>query len=147
LGFVFAFVAVRALPAILPANLPRRQEISPDLSVLLFALAAMTAVALLLGILTAWRSTTGDLQRALTSVSRGFTVGIAGRRLRAYLVVGQIALALVILAGAGLLGRSFLKLLATNPGFDAQKLMTVEFSLPVSREQDTAAQSARTVRQ
>lgn len=129
LGILLAVAAVRALPAILPANLPRQEGIAVDVSVLLFAIAATVAVAVSLALFSAWRSGGGDLQPALASGSRGDGGG-ATQRLRSVLVVGEVALTLVILVGAGLLGRSFLRLVSTSPGFRSDNLVTVEFASP-----------------
>ena len=130
LGILLAAAAVRVLPSILPANLPRQQGIAVDLPVLVFALAATAAVALSLALFAAWRAGGGDLQGALASGSRGDSGGGSSQRLRAVLVSGEIALTLVILVGAGLLGRSFLALVATSPGFRSDRLVTVEFASP-----------------
>ena len=104
-------------------------------SVLLFALAAIVAVAVSLGLFAAWRAATGDLQEALTAGSRSYTGTGASQRLRGFLVIGEIATTLVILIGAGLLGRSFLRLISTNPGFSPQNLITMEFSPPIPQWQ------------
>jgi predicted permease len=130
LGILLAAAAVRALPSILPANLPRQQGIAVNLPVLVFALAASVAVALSLALVAAWRAGGGDLQAALASGSRGDSGGGSSQRLRAVLVSGEIALTLVILVGAGLLGRSFLALVSTSPGFRSDRLVTVEFASP-----------------
>jgi putative ABC transport system permease protein len=136
LGVLIATWVVRVLPAILPANLPRQQDVAINPSVLLFAVAAMLTVAVSLGLFSAWRSTTGDLQEALTAGSRGYSGTAASQRMRGFLVVGEIATTLVILIGAGLLGRSFLRLIATSPGFSQQNLITMEFSLPIPQWPD-----------
>jgi predicted permease len=130
LGILIAVGAVRALPTILPANLPRQQAVAINTPVLLFALAAIVAVAVSLGLFAAWRAAAGDLQQALTAGSRSYSGG-ATQRFRAFLVIGEIAATLVILIGAGLLGRSFLRLISTSPGFSQQNLITMEFSLPI----------------
>jgi len=135
LGILIAAWAVSVLPAILPANLPRQQGVAINTSVLLFALAAIVAVAVSLGLFAAWRAATGDLQEALTAGSRSYTGGGASQRLRGFLVTGEIATTLVILVGAGLLGRSFLRLVSTSPGFSSQNLITMEFSLPIPQSQ------------
>ena len=142
LGILLAVWAVRVLPAILPANLPRQEGIAINTSVLLFALAAIVAVAVSLGLFAAWRAPRGDLQEALTAGSRGHSSGGAGPRVRGFLVIGEIATTLVILVGAGLLGRSFLRLIATSPGFRPQNLITMEFSLPIPQGQVAMEQSA-----
>jgi len=135
LGILIAAWAVKVIPAILPANLPRQQGIAVNTSVLLFALAATVAVAISLGLFAAWRAGAGDLQEALGSGSRSYTGGGGSQRLRGFLVVGEIATTLVILVGAGLLGRSFLRLISTNPGFRQENLITMEFSPPIPQGQ------------
>ena len=130
LGILIAAWTVKVLPAVLPANLPRQQGIAMNTSVLLFALAAIVAVAVSLGLFAAWRATAGDLQEALTAGSRSYTGTGASQRLRGLIATGEIATTLVILIGAGLLGRSFLRLLSTSPGFNQQNLITMEFSPP-----------------
>src|SRR6266704_1925570 len=130
LGILLAIWAVKILPAILPTNLPRKQGIVVNTPVLLFALAAIVAVAFLLGLFSAWRAGSGDLQEALSAGSRSFSGGGSSHRLRSSLVVGEIAVTLVILVGAGLLGRSFLQLISTSPGFRQENLITMEFSPP-----------------
>jgi predicted permease len=135
LGVVIAIVAVKALPAILPTNLPRQEGMAVNAPVLLFAFAAIVAVAVSLGLFAAWRPITGDLQEALTAGSRTHTSPGTSQRLRGFLVIGEIAATLVILVGAGLLGRSFLQLISTNPGFSGHNLMTMEFSLPTPQWQ------------
>ena len=131
LGILIATWTVKALPAILPTNLPRQEGIAVNASVLLFALAATVAVAVALGLFAAWRAGAADLQEALCSGSRSYTGSGGGERLRGSLVIGEIAATLVILVGAGLLGRSFLRLISTSPGFRQENLVVMEFSLPV----------------
>src|ERR1700694_973067 len=128
LGILIATWAVKVLPAILPTTLPRQQGIAINTSVLLFALVAIVAVAVSLGLFAAWRAARGDLQEALTAGSRSYTGAGASQRFRGFVVIGEIATTLVILIGAGLLGRSFLRLIDTSPGFRPQNLITMEFS-------------------
>ena len=133
LGILIAAWAVQVIPAILPANLPRREGPAINAQALLFALAAIVTVAVSLGLLAAWRAAAADLEEAMTSGSRSYTGTSTSHRLRSYVVIGEIAATLMILMGAGLLGRSFLRLTATNPGFREQNLITVEFPLPSHR--------------
>src|SRR5207244_3560807 len=147
LGILMATWAVRALPSILPANLPRQQGVAINTPVLLFALAAIVAVAVSLGLFAAWRAAAGDLQEALTAGSRSYTGAGGGQRFRGFLVIGEIATTLVILVGAGLLGRSFLRLISTSPGFSPQNLITMEFSPPNPKGQAFAMDHADIVRQ
>lgn len=142
LGVLIAVWAVKLLPAILPANLPRQEGIAMNTSVLLFALGATIAVAVSLGLFAAWRATRSDLQEGLAAGSRGFSGGSITQRFRGFLVAGEIAMTLVILIGAGLLGRSFMRLIATNPGFRPEHLITMEFSLPIPQRQLGTEQSA-----
>jgi predicted permease len=97
----------------------------------MFALGAIVAVAVSLALFAAWRADAGDLQEALSTGSRSYSGGGTSHRLRSFLVVGEIAITLVILAGAGLLGRSFLRLISTSPGFRQENLITMEFSPPI----------------
>ena len=131
LGILIATWAVKVLPAILPTNLPRQQGIAINTPVLLFSLGAIVAVAVSLALFAAWRADAGDLQEALSTGSRSYSGGGTSHRLRSFLVVGEIAITLVILAGAGLLGRSFLRLISTSPGFRQENLITMEFSPPI----------------
>jgi putative ABC transport system permease protein len=135
LGILIATGAVKVLPAILPMNLPRQEGITVNLPVLLFALAAILAVAVSLGLLAALRTAVGHLQPALSAGSRSYSGSGSTQRLRVFLVVGEIATTLVILVGAGLLGRSFVRLISTNPGFRQESLITMEFSPPVPQGQ------------
>jgi putative ABC transport system permease protein len=145
LGILIAVWAVKALPVILPANLPRQQAVAVNMPVLLFALAAIVVVAVSLGFFGSWRAAAeGDLQEALTAGSRGYSGTAASQRIRGFLVIGEIATTLVILVGAGLLGRSFLRLIAMSPGFNQQNLITMEFSPPISRNQGATEQSGVT---
>jgi putative ABC transport system permease protein len=145
LGILFATWAVRILPAILPADLPRQEGIAVNAPVLLFALAATVAVAVSLGLFAAWRAARGDLQETLNAGSRSFSGST--HRLRGLLVIGEIATTLVILIGAGLLGRSFLRLISTSPGFRQENLVTMEFSLPTGQTQWIAGMSAKEIAQ
>ncbi len=142
LGVLIAAAGVRILPAILPANLPRQEGIAINFAVLLFALAATAAVAIALGLFAAWRTGSSDLQHALGTGARSHTGSIASERLRSLLVIGEMATTLVILVGAGLLGRSFLRLVSRSPGFRQENLITMEFSLPLPLGQEGMDQSA-----
>ena len=145
LGILFAAWAVKTLPAILPADLPRQQGIAINMPVLLFALAAIATVAFSLGFFSAWRAGMGDLRPALSASARSHSGSTSSQRLRGFLVVGEIAVTLVILIGAGLLGRSFLRLISTNPGFRSENLVTMEFSPAVPKWEDGLPAIARQI--
>jgi predicted permease len=142
LGILMAAGGVRLLPAILPTSLPRQEGIAINPAVLLFALATTVAVAVALGLFAAWRTGGSGLQDALSAGSRSHTGSSASQRLRSLLVTGEIAATLVILVGAGLLGRSFLQLISVSPGFRPENLVTMEFSLPVPQGQEGIDQAA-----
>jgi putative ABC transport system permease protein len=142
LGVLIATWAVKVLPAILPMDLPRQEGIATNTSVLLFALAEIMAIALSLAFFAAWRAGTGDLQEALSAGSRNYTGAGASHGMRGFLVVGEISATLVILVGAGLLGRSFLRLISINPGFNQENLITMKFSLPTLQWQQAISASA-----
>ncbi|MGH9710765.1 MAG: ABC transporter permease, partial [Candidatus Acidiferrales bacterium] len=128
LGILIAVWSVNILPAILPANLPRQEGIAVNGPVLAFTLAATVAVALSLGLFAAWRAGAGDLHQALSAGSRSYSSG--GQKARSALVIAEIAATLVMLVGAGLLGRSFLRLISVSPGFSEQHLILLTFSPP-----------------
>ncbi len=129
LGIVLAAWTTRLLPAILPESLPRQEGIALNGMVLLFTVAATLIVALALGLFAAWRAGGEGLGDALSAGSRSYSGG--SHKARSALVIGEIAATLMLLVGAGLLGRSFLRLVSVNPGFDGQNLLVMKFSLPV----------------
>jgi len=125
LGTLTAFWTTHLLPAILPANLPRQQEITINGIVLLFTLLATLIVALGLGLFAAWRASGFDLNESLGAGSRSYSAG--SQKARSILVIGEIAVTLVLLLGAGLLGRSFLRLISVNPGLNGDHLILATF--------------------
>jgi putative ABC transport system permease protein len=131
LGTLLAVAGVHVLPSILPVDLPRKEGIAIDGTVLFFALAVTVTVAAALGLFAAWHAGGTELRTALSVGPSNASRSTPTQRLRSALVVGEIAVALVILVGAGLLGRSLLRLLSTNPGFPSENLITMEFSPPI----------------
>jgi len=129
-GILIAGIGVRMLPAILPANLPRQKGIAMNLQVLLFALAITVFVGISLGLFTAWRAGRANLRNALNAGAHQHSGSSGVQRLRNALVTGEIALTLVVMVVAGLLGRSFWRLIETNPGFRSDHLITLQFSFP-----------------
>jgi len=130
LGVALAYVGVRTLGALGAGELPRAAAIRIDAAVLAFALAISTASGLLFGLLPALRATSPDLQGALRAGARG-TVGGAGQRMRSALVVAEVALAAVLVVGAGLAAKSFARLLDVDPGFQPQNVLAVRLSMLV----------------
>ena len=116
-----------------PHALPPAVDVSMDTSVLLFTLTLAVVTGLLFGVAPASQVTHPNLLSALNEGGHGTTTGSSRRRVRGILVVAEIALAFVLLVASGLLMRSFFKLLAIDPGFNATNVLTAE--LPISQEQ------------
>ncbi len=117
--------------------LPRGREISVDLRALTFTIGLSLLTAVILGLVPALRSTDTDLQANLKEASRGQSAAAVSSRLRGLLVISQVALTLVLLIGAALLGKSFVELLRVDPGFRPESVvaMDVSFSFPKNEEQ------------
>ncbi len=130
LGILGALWGVHALVALAPHNLPRLEDISVNLPVLAFALAVVVLVALGLGVLTALRATSSDPQAALAEGSRAHAGSLSSQRAARILVAGQLAVTLVLLAGAGLLGRSLVRVLSLDPGYRTKNIVTMEIDVP-----------------
>ncbi|MDF2774479.1 MAG: hypothetical protein K0S86_3979 [Geminicoccaceae bacterium] len=132
LGVLFAYAGVRALGALGAAELPRAQAIRMDGVVLAFALGLSTASGLLFGLLPALRATSRNLQGVLRAGARG-TVGGTGQQLRSALVVAEVALAVILVVGAGLAAKSFARLLDVNPGFQPDNVLAVRLGMAFER--------------
>jgi putative ABC transport system permease protein len=128
-GLLFAIWGIDSLKAFLP-SVPRIDEISPDVGVLAFTAFVSLGVGIFAGLLPAWRASHPNLAGSLNENSRGSTEGAAGGRTRAALVVIEIVLALVLLASAGLLVESFLRLQKVPAGFDPGNVTTARVALP-----------------
>jgi predicted permease len=131
-GVALGIAGVRVLLSLEPGRLPRVGEIGVDWLVLLFALVVSVACAGALGLLTAWRATRGDIRETLAQSQRTQAGSGSSHRIRSSLVVAQIALTLVLLVGAGLLGRSFVRLLAVDPGFRPDNAVVMDVDVPMS---------------
>ncbi|MGH9660031.1 MAG: ADOP family duplicated permease, partial [Bryobacteraceae bacterium] len=136
LGVLLAQWGVAALIALAPRNLPRLSEISVDPMVLAFAVALSLLTGLLFGLAPAITASRADLSATLKEGGR--TGASGGSRLRSAFVVAQFALALVLLAGAGLLIQSFVRLQAVSPGFQPDHLLTMRVLLPNVRYPEVA---------
>jgi putative ABC transport system permease protein len=129
LGILLALWTLRLLPAVLPADVLAQRGMAINGSVPLFTLAATLMVAVGLGLFTAWRSDRVDLSDSLSASSRGYSG--SSQKARRVLVIGEVAATLMLLVGAGLLGRSFLRLVSVSPGFSGHNLLIVKFSPPL----------------
>jgi predicted permease len=132
-GLGLAWIAIRALVRAGPAEIPRLAEVRIDAMTIGFAVLVSALVALVCSIIPALRLGQIKLSSALREGGRGGTSSRMQQRVRGALVVTQIALALVALAGSGLLVRTFQQLNAVRPGFDATNLATYWLSLPTAR--------------
>ncbi|HSO75452.1 MAG TPA: FtsX-like permease family protein, partial [Blastocatellia bacterium] len=136
LGTVLAFWGVGLLLSLNPASLPRSGEVRVDGTALSFTLLLSFMIAVGLALVPAIRFSKLDLQTSLKESARGSSAHAASNRLRSAFVVLQMALTLVLLIGAGLLGKSFLKLLEVDPGFRPQNVVAMELSLPSAEDAD-----------
>ncbi|HWI16987.1 MAG TPA: ABC transporter permease [Vicinamibacterales bacterium] len=129
LGLIVAMWSVSMLSS-MTLGLPRAQGIAVDWPVALFTLALSVVTGLVFGAVPAWQATRVDIRESLNEESRGGSSSIRHRRMRSVLVVAEIALALILLVGAGLLLRSFSALTNVSPGFDPRNLLVI--NLPLS---------------
>lgn len=139
LGLGVAWLAIRALVVAGPADIPRLAELSVDTATVLFAVTVTAFVALVTSVIPAMRVGRMPLASALREGGRSGTVGKGQQRLRGAMVSVQIALALVVLAGSGLLLRTFQRLTAVKPGFDSSNVATFWVSLPRARYANDSA--------
>ncbi len=130
LGLLLAAIAVRVGVSLLPETLPRINSISLDWSVVGFALLLAMVTGLVCGLAPALTATRTDVNEALKEGGRTGTSGARHARLRSSLVVAELAVALVLLTGAGLLLRSFEKLRAVDMGFRTDHTLTASYGLP-----------------
>lgn len=136
IGLVLSLWGVDLLVAALPSNVPRITGLTPDWRVLLFTFGAAMLTGVLCGLAPALSSSRHDLSEAMKDGGRSTTP--ARGHLRNVLVVGQIAVALILLVGAGLLLKSFWLLQRVDPGFDYRNVLTAKVVLPAERYKDAA---------
>jgi putative ABC transport system permease protein len=139
IGVTLAAAALPVLVSIAPPSIPRLEQIRLDGLVVAFALAASLLSALLFGVAPALRYTRPDMLAALRQGGRSATDGASRHRGRHFLVVAQTAAALVLLVGAGLLGRSFARLTGTELGFKPRDVLTFRVALPSTTYAQPAA--------
>jgi len=130
-GLLLAGWGIDLLLTLNPANLPRLQEITVDARALSFLLGLALLAVLLCGLAPALQASKTDLQETLKEGDRG--AGAGRQRTRSLLVVSEVAMSLVLLVGAGLMVRSFLRLTQVNPGFAPDHVLTMQVALPASK--------------
>ena len=141
LGLLLAFWGTKAALSILPGSLPRANEVSLDSRVLLFTLAMSLFAGIVFGLAPALKSSRMDLQETLKESGRGSTG--ARHRLQGIFVALEVAMALVLLVGAGLMVRSLASLWRVNPGFNPSHAITFSLSLPDAATTSSAETRAR----
>jgi putative ABC transport system permease protein len=128
LGLLLSFWGVALITRLLPTNFPRLNEIHTDWRVLVFTLAASLLTGFLFGLAPALNLSKSDVQEAMKESGRGTAGGVRSSRLRHALIITEVALSVVLLAGAGLLFRSFLQLQSVNAGFTPQQVLTARLT-------------------
>jgi putative ABC transport system permease protein len=141
-GLLLAWAGTRGLVAFGPESLPRLAEIGVDIPVLLFTLAVSLLSGFLFGLFPVWKYRKPDMAGGLKEGGRGGSVGRERHRARNTLVVSQMALALVLLVGSGLMLRSFQALRSVDPGFDPEQVLTLRITLPEATYTDADSRIA-----
>jgi predicted permease len=141
LGFLLAFFGTKAVVRLLPGSLPRASEVSIDVRVLLFTLGVSLLGGVIFGLAPALRSSRANLQQVLRQSSRG--AGDARHRLQGIFVAVEVAMAFVLLIGAGLMLRSLAALWRVNPGYHPEHAITFSVSLPSNSRTTPAETRAR----
>ena len=131
LGITISFWGVKLLLSLNQQSLPRMSEIGVDTRTIVFTLGLCVLIATVLGIVPLVRVSVKDLERTLRETGTGAR-GFAGSHLRSLLVVAQMALTLVLMIGAGLLVRSFYRLVRIDPGFRTENAVAMSLSVPSS---------------
>jgi putative ABC transport system permease protein len=137
LGVGLAAALLQALVQLAPVSIPRIDRVEMDGAVLLFALLLSAATGVFVGLIPALRASSASLQERLALDSRTTAGGPSGTARRA-LVVADLALALVLLAGSGLMLKSVARLLQVDPGFNVERVLTLQFSLVGTRYRENA---------
>ena len=142
LGLLLAVWSVELLIDLQPQGIPRLNDVRVDSTVITFTLALAVLTGLIFGLVPAFQSTRSRLASTLKEGGRGALTTHGGTRMRGALVIAEMALAVMLLTGAGLLIRSFVRLASVDPGFHVEQALTFELSLPESRYEQEARQIA-----
>ncbi|HKS29938.1 MAG TPA: ABC transporter permease [Pyrinomonadaceae bacterium] len=140
-GLVFAMWGVDLLMSFQPESLPRLDSIGLDGRVLLFTLGVSVLTGLVFGLVPAWNASRANVSEALKEGGRASTSGVSRHRFSNLLVVSELALAIVLLIGAGLLIKGFWRLSQVESGFNPDGLVSMRIELPEARYKDIATQT------
>ena len=127
-GLLIAYWGLAAITKLLPADFPRLNEIHIDLRILGFTFAASVLTGILFGLAPALQFSRADVQESMKEGGRGTAGSLRHSRLRQALIVSEVALSVVLLVGAGLLFRSFMRLQSVNTGFVAEQVLTAKLT-------------------
>ncbi len=141
-GVLVGYLGLQALLASLPANVPRTEEVRVDLAVLGVTAALAVVTGLAFGIVPAWRALSTKLTEPLKESGRGNSGGPGQHRVRNGLVIAEVSIALVLLVGAGLMLRSFYRLIHADAGFSSEGLVTANVALPQTGYSEPAKRAA-----
>jgi predicted permease len=140
-GLLFAWLGTSMLLALRPEELARLSGIHMDTRVLLFVLGVSVLTGIVFGMAPAWIAAHADIAEALKKSGRSTTASTMGRSIRKILVTSELAVALVLLVGAGLLMKGFSRLRLMNPGFNPANVMTMFLQLPETRYREIPKQT------
>ncbi len=124
-GLAVMFSGMKILVSLIPQSVPRLKAIQVDGHALAATLILALGTAVLFGLVPAWHASRASVGAALKQTGMGMTISAGWRRYRGALVVAEVALSLLLLAGAGLMIESVIRILSVNPGFDPEKLLFV----------------------
>jgi putative ABC transport system permease protein len=141
-GLLLAQWGVDAIVKLSPASVPRLAETSIDARVFLFTLCVSVLTGVVFGLAPALQASKTDLAASLKDGGRGGSAGVARSRMRAALVVAEVALSLVLLVGAGLLIKSFRQLVTTDPGYTPERVLAVTVALNTKRFAEEGSRAA-----
>jgi predicted permease len=140
-GLASAFLALKLLRVFAPQNIPRLSDVGVDWRVLAFTFLVSLLTGLIFGIVPALKASRVDLNEVLKEGGRSASgaAGVSQHRIRRLLIVGEVALSLILLIGAGLLVRSYQHVQNANPGFNTRDVVSLRLSVPAARYPNAAA--------
>jgi predicted permease len=140
LGLAIAGFATSAISTLSTSSVPRVDSVSINSGVLLFTLGISLVTGLFFGLFPAWHASQTDVSETMKEGGRAGTASAGKKRVRSVLVVAEISISLILLVGAGLMIKSFYRVLRADPGFNSSGVLTGSFSLPDSQYKDPAKQ-------